>query len=80
MMHPIREHVLTLILHCIIHKNTVATKQYMYLVRNKLLLLPYHVTYPIMHLMLPTRPPHGQTDSRADACENITFPQLRCER
>ena len=28
---------------------------------------PYHVTYPMMHLMLPT--PNGQTDS----CENITF-------
>ena len=39
MMHPVREHVLTLILHCINHKNTMATKQYMYLVRNKLLLL-----------------------------------------
>ena len=27
--------------------------------------LPYHVTYPMMHLLLP------------DACENITFPKLR---
>ena len=36
---PVREHILTLIFHCIIRKNTVATKQYMYLVRNKLLLV-----------------------------------------
>ena len=36
--------------------------------------VPYHVTYPMMHLMLPT-PPHWQTDS----CENITFPQLRLQ-
>ena len=34
---------------------------------------PYHVTYPMMHVMSPTnRPPCGQ----ADACENITYPQL----
>ena len=32
---------------------------------------PYHVTYSIMLLMLPTYL-HGQTDT----CENITFPQL----
>ena len=31
---------------------------------------PYHVTCPMMHLMLPS--PREQTD----ACENITFPQL----
>ena len=35
--------------------------------------VPTHVTYPIMHLMLPTYTPREQTD----ACENITFPQLR---
>ena len=34
----------------------------------------YHVTYLMMHLILPTpSPPNGQTD----ACKNITFPQLR---
>ena len=33
--------------------------------------VPYHVTYPIMHLILPTYYyPCGQKD----ACENITFP------
>ena len=32
----------------------------------------YHVTYPIMHLILPT-PPREQTD----ACENNTFQQFR---
>ena len=31
----------------------------------------YHVTYPMMHLVLPTL--HKQRD----ACENITFKQLR---
>ena len=31
--------------------------------------VPYHMTYPMMHLMLPS--PHEQTD----ACEYITFPQ-----
>ena len=32
------------------------------------------MTYPMMHVMLPTQSPNppGQTD----ACENITFPQL----
>ena len=34
--------------------------------------IPYHVTYPKMHVMYLT-PPREQTD----ACENITFPQLR---
>ena len=33
--------------------------------------IPYHVTYTMMHLMLPTPSPHEQTDS----CENITFQQ-----
>ena len=32
--------------------------------------VPYHVTYPMMHLMLPT-------PRQIDACENITFPQPR---
>ena len=60
MMHPIREHVLTLILHCIIHKNMVAMKQYMYLIRNKLLLLllyHYH-TLPELTALLYTNPAH----------------------
>ena len=35
---------------------------------------PYHVTYPMMHVMLPTLPP---PPTQTDACENITFPQLR---
>ena len=35
--------------------------------------VPYHVTYPMMHVMYLTNPPPGQTD----ACENITFPELR---
>ena len=34
--------------------------------------LPYHVTYPMMHLMLPTLLPPLWTG----VCENITFPQL----
>ena len=35
---------------------------------------PYHVTYPLVHLMLSTPPsPREQTD----ACENSTFPKLR---
>ena len=32
--------------------------------------VPYHVTYPIMHLMLPNTP------EQTDTCENIAFPQL----
>ena len=35
--------------------------------------LGYHVTYPMIHLMLPNTTPVNRTD----ACENITFPQLR---
>ena len=35
--------------------------------------LPYHMTYLSMHLMLPT----PQCWEQIDACENITFPQLR---
>ena len=34
--------------------------------------VPYHVTYPMRHLVL-TLTPCGQTD----ACENINSPQLR---
>ena len=34
--------------------------------------VPYHVTYSMVHLMLPPRPPW------TDACENITFQQTRC--
>ena len=33
--------------------------------------VPYHVTYPMIHLMLPTPPPDRQTHT----CENITFPK-----
>ena len=33
----------------------------------------YHLTYPMMHVMLPTPSPCEQTD----ACEIITFPKLR---
>ena len=33
--------------------------------------VPYHLTYPMMHLMLPT-PLNRMTDT----CENITFQQL----
>ena len=33
---------------------------------------PYNVTYSMIYLMLPTPP-----CERTDACENITFPQLR---
>ena len=35
--------------------------------------VPYHVPYPMMHLILCTPLHRGQTH----ACENITFPQLR---
>ena len=35
---------------------------------------PYHVTYPMMHLMLPT--PHGHIDT----CENITLHNFICRR
>ena len=34
--------------------------------------VPYHVTYPMMYLMLPTYSPYGQTDT----CENIPVPKL----
>ena len=34
--------------------------------------LPYHMTYPMMHVMYLT-PSRGQTDT----CENITLPQPR---
>ena len=33
--------------------------------------VPYHVTYPMMHVILPTHP-RAQTDTS----KNITFPQL----
>ena len=35
--------------------------------------VPYHLTYPMMHLMLPPSSPCVQTD----ACENSTFPKFR---
>ena len=34
--------------------------------------LPNHVTYDMMHLMLP-KPPR---ESKIDTCENISLPQL----
>ena len=37
--------------------------------------VPYHVTYPMTHLMLPI--PHPSPCEQTDACENITFPKLR---
>ena len=33
---------------------------------------PYHVTFPMMHVMLPTPSPHGQIDD----FEDIILPQL----
>ena len=39
---------------------------------------PYHVTYPMMHVLylLTLYPPPNRM---TDACENITFPQLRLQ-
>ena len=34
--------------------------------------VPYHVTYPMMHLMILAQPPPCK---QTDACESITFPQ-----
>ena len=38
--------------------------------------VPYHFTYPMLYLKLPTPPSREQTD----ACESITFPKLRLWR
>ena len=40
--------------------------------------IPYHVIYPMMHVMLPTPlSPCGQNDWQTDTCENITLSPLR---
>ena len=39
--------------------------------------LSYCVTYPVMHLMLPTLPILPKTEWQTDTCKYITFSQLR---